>query len=123
MTDVEMTRFVVTPETAARMLSEAARILHAGAVLVPRQSAYRLGDLAEAFARVGGVRIKEVGPRPGETRHEMLVASDESSQSADGDWIMVDPAGAPAESMSIMSNEAPRLTQTELDQLLRSIWH
>jgi len=43
--------------------------------VAPALHAYRLGDLAEAFARSHGAEIVEIGARAGERTHESLVSA------------------------------------------------
>ncbi|HKW79248.1 MAG TPA: polysaccharide biosynthesis protein [Candidatus Limnocylindria bacterium] len=74
VTDPEMTRTVMTRAQAVEALLGGARRPLRGEVLVPTASAYRLGDLADAYARSHGASLTVVGARAGEKRHEDLAA-------------------------------------------------
>lgn len=96
LTDPDMTRFFMTLREAAVFMAD-----HAvpGKVNVPvRARAIRMGDLAKAFA--GAEMVDVVGPRPGETRHQLL--SDGLSSETAGRWD-VDELLAEATSEEILA--------------------
>jgi FlaA1/EpsC-like NDP-sugar epimerase len=118
VTDPEITRFHIMPATAVQVLIEASRRRRPGEILVPPHRAYRLGDLAAAFSRVHGSRVREVGPRPGEIRHEALASADEGFE-LEGEWAVFDRTVMPKRPLSILSHEVPRVTESELEALVR----
>ena len=86
VTDVRMTRFVMTVQEAARLLLEAPLIACGGEVLVAKMLAVRIIDLAQALiellaARTGmdpkSVPVKFVGAMPGEKLYEELMTEEE----------------------------------------------
>jgi FlaA1/EpsC-like NDP-sugar epimerase len=86
VTDVRMTRFVMTVQEAAKLLLEAPLIACGGEVLVAKMLAVRIIDLAHALiellsARTGmnpkSVPVKFVGAMPGEKLYEELMTEEE----------------------------------------------
>lgn len=120
VTDPEMTRFVTSRAQAVRSLTAAASDGRCGDVLVPIVAAYRLGDLADAFAHRAGASIDVVGPRSGEARHEDLLAAEEIAfaRTVDGAYIIgVEPEDPPA-TAAMSSDRARRHTVPELEALI-----
>src|SRR5439155_507959 len=78
VTDPEMTRFLMSADEAVAALLDAAARDEESAIVAPSLPAYRLGDLADAFATAHEARVVTVGPRPGERTHESLVSAEEA---------------------------------------------
>ena len=76
ITDLRMTRFWLTLAQAVRFVLRFLRTMAKGEILVPRLPSMRVANLALALAP--GCRIEEIGIRPGEKLHEVLVPSDEA---------------------------------------------
>ncbi len=76
LTDRRMTRFWLTLSQGVRFVVDAIERMCGGEVFVPRIPSMRLVDLAEAIAP--GCAIREIGIRPGEKLHEVLVSEDEA---------------------------------------------
>jgi FlaA1/EpsC-like NDP-sugar epimerase len=73
VTDPEMTRFFIGVDDAAKFVADNC---WKGRVAIPNPLlAVRMGDVANA---IGGSNVQVIGPRPGETRHQWLVAPGES---------------------------------------------
>ena len=83
VTDKRMTRFWITLEEGVRLVIHAAETLHGGEVYVPKIPSMRIVDLA----RIVGpdCKIKEVGIRPGEKIHEVLLTEDEARHALEFD--------------------------------------
>jgi len=76
ITDRRMTRFWLTLDQGIEVVLKAFAELHAGEIYVPKLPSMRIVDLAECIAP--GVPIKDVGIRPGEKLHEVLIPADEA---------------------------------------------
>ncbi|MCC6905962.1 MAG: UDP-N-acetylglucosamine 4,6-dehydratase (inverting) [Anaerolineae bacterium] len=79
VTDPRMTRFWITLEQGVRFVISAIEQMHGGEVFVPRIPSMNIMDLAEAMAP--GIEVKQIGIRPGEKIHEVLVSEDEARHS------------------------------------------
>ncbi len=76
ITDPNMTRFWITLEQGVSFVLDCISIMQGGEVFVPKLPCMKLTDLAEALAP--GCARQEIGIRPGEKIHEVLVSEDES---------------------------------------------
>ena len=120
VTEPEMTRFALSVEGAIALLLAAAERPPRSAIVVPAAPAYRLGDLAAAFAAAHAARIEIVGRRPGEKQHEDLISHAEApfAHATDAGYVISREAAgqgvAPAS-----SRDARRLGAEELRQLVR----
>ena len=120
VTDPEMTRFVMTKKQAVETLLLLASRPFAGEVVAPRMRAYRLGDLAAAFAEESGATVRTTGARAGEKLHEDLVSKDEAASARfEGDLIVIDGRAASGVG-PVSSADAERLSGPELRELIRS---
>ncbi len=87
ITDDRMTRFWITLDQAVDLVVLALDTMTGGEVFVPKIPSIRIGDLAEAMAP--GVPCREVGIRPGEKLHEVLLTSDEGRHTIDAGEVYV----------------------------------
>ncbi|MFB3917615.1 MAG: UDP-N-acetylglucosamine 4,6-dehydratase (inverting) [Terriglobales bacterium] len=87
VTDPRMTRFWITLEQGVRFVINALRIMHGGEVFVPKIPSMNIMDLASAIAP--GCSVSEVGIRPGEKLHEVLVSEDEARHAVALDHMFV----------------------------------
>ena len=75
------TRFVMTVEEAVTLACDAVHWAVGGEILVPRLPAFRIGMLAQvmiqALAAGEDIKVTEIGLRPGERLHEVLVSDTE----------------------------------------------
>ena len=76
LTDRRMTRFWLTLEAAVDFVLMAIREMSGGEIFVPKIPSMRVVDLAEAIAP--DAILKEIGIRPGEKLHEMLLTAEEA---------------------------------------------
>lgn len=78
LTDARMTRYFLTLEQAISLLFKASAVSHGGETFVMKMPACKIVDLAEvmieALAPGQSIPIEEVGARPGEKIHEVLVS-------------------------------------------------
>ena len=82
MTDIGMTRFIITMEQAVEFCLAALRDLQGGEIFVPALPSARMVDMALAAAEAWNTRttspLRSIGRRPGgEKLHETLLSSDE----------------------------------------------
>ncbi|MFH0806004.1 MAG: polysaccharide biosynthesis protein [Patescibacteria group bacterium] len=80
VTDGSMTRYFMSLPEAINLLLTATNIPR-GSLLVMKMNSCTIGSLADTMKDVFGNKdtiIKEVGARPSEKKHEMLVSSDEA---------------------------------------------
>jgi len=90
VTDPRMTRFWITLEQGVRFVIRCLEQMHGGEVFVPKIPSMNLLDLAKAVAPE--CRVEEIGIRPGEKVHEVLVAEDEARHSLElEDMYVVQP--------------------------------
>lgn len=90
VTDPRMTRFWLTLDMAVRFVLRCLDIMQGGEVFVPKIPSMRLMDLAAAIAPECAVR--EVGIRPGEKLHELLISKDESRHALEfDDHYVIEP--------------------------------
>ena len=75
ITDMRMTRFWITIEQGAWLVFNALRDMSGGEVFVPRIPSMRMSDLARLIGP--DCELREVGIRPGEKLHEVMVTLDD----------------------------------------------
>jgi FlaA1/EpsC-like NDP-sugar epimerase len=80
LTTREMTRFFITMEQAIDTVFDC--LLHArrGEIFVPRLPSARMVDVASAMIGDRDIEVKEVGVRPGEKVHEIMVSEEEATR-------------------------------------------
>ncbi len=87
VTDPRMTRFWITLEQGVRLVIRAIEEMHGGEVFVPKIPSMSIMDLVEAIAP--GCEVEEIGIRPGEKLHEVLISEDEARSTLELDDIFV----------------------------------
>lgn len=76
LTDVRMTRFWISLQSAVQFVMDSFDLMSGGELYVPRIPSMKLIDLADAIAP--GSPIEEIGMRPGEKLHEEMISTDDS---------------------------------------------
>ncbi len=76
ITDTRMTRFNITLQEGVDFVLECLDKMWGGELFVPKIPSYKILDLAEAVAP--GVKIEEVGIRPGEKIHEEMITESDA---------------------------------------------
>lgn len=76
VTDIRMTRFSITLQEGVNFVLDNIKRMHGGEVFVPKIPSYRLLDVAKAIAP--NAKIKEIGIRPGEKLHELMIPEDDA---------------------------------------------
>lgn len=78
LTSREMTRFLITLDQAVDAVLDC--VLHArrGEIFVPHLPTARMEDVANAMIGDQQIEVREIGVRPGEKTHEVLVSEEET---------------------------------------------
>ncbi|MEM3101627.1 MAG: SDR family NAD(P)-dependent oxidoreductase [Candidatus Nitrosotenuis sp.] len=102
ITDKRMTRFIMTPEEAARLVLKSIILSRGGEVFVTKMPVVRIIDLAEVMIellapRFGhnptDIEITEIGIKPGEKMYEELISDEETRRSIElRDMFVITPA-------------------------------
>ena len=87
ITDPRMTRFWLTLEHGVRFVIRCLEKMHGGEIFVPKIPSMRITDLAETIAP--GCEVEEIGIRPGEKLHEVLLSDDESRNTLETEEMFV----------------------------------
>lgn len=98
VTDLGMTRYMMTPNQAISLMLEANRLATGGEVFVLKMPIVRLSDLAEIIVeeignrhQIENIEIEEMGLRPGEKMDEKLMTTEEERQMIETDWMYIIP--------------------------------
>ncbi len=81
ITDRRMTRFWITLPESVELVLHALRVMTGGEIFIPKIPSMRIIDLAKIICPDG--QIEEVGIRPGEKIHEILMTEDEATRALD----------------------------------------
>jgi UDP-N-acetylglucosamine 4,6-dehydratase len=85
-----MTRFWLSLEQAVNLVLQVAGEMRGGEIFVPKIPSMRVVDLARAMAPTA--QIDEVGRRPGEKLHEVLLTAEEARNTLDlGSHYVIEP--------------------------------
>lgn len=76
ITDLRMTRFWISIESAVKFVVDSLEMMTGGELYVPKIPSMKITDLAHAVAP--GVKLVEIGMRPGEKLHEEMISADDS---------------------------------------------
>ena len=80
ITTSEMTRYFLSLEQAVDTVIDAYRFGEAGDIVIPRVPASGIRMMAECLIGDRDIPIRELGIRPGEKIHEILIADDEAER-------------------------------------------
>jgi len=83
VTDRRMTRFWITLDRGVDLVMMAARTARGGEIFVPKIPSMRIMDLVEAIAP--DCRTVDVGIRPGEKLHELMIGADDARRTFEFD--------------------------------------
>lgn len=87
ITDDNMTRFWITLNQAVELIVKAIKHMQGGEIFVPKIPSMRITDLAEALAPE--CEIENIGIRPGEKLHEVLLMEEEAKNTVIYDGMFV----------------------------------
>ena len=91
VTDPRMTRFWITLEDGVRFVVRCLALMKGGEVFVPKVPSMNIMDLVKVV--VPDCEIDEIGVRPGEKRHEVLISEDEARLTLElDDMFLIEPA-------------------------------
>lgn len=76
ITDLRMTRFWISLEQGVELVIKALEEAKGGETFISKIPSFKITDLAEAM--LPGCKIKEIGIRPGEKLHEIMVTPEDS---------------------------------------------
>ena len=76
ITDLRMTRFWISIDSAVKFVIDSLEMMTGGELYVPKIPSMKIIDLAQAIAP--GTKLKEIGMRPGEKLHEEMISADDS---------------------------------------------
>ena len=76
ITDLRMTRFWISIESAVKFVIDSLDMMSGGELYVPRIPSMKIIDLAHAVAPDSD--LEEIGMRPGEKLHEEMISADDS---------------------------------------------
>ncbi len=93
VTDLEMTRFILTLKEATGLVTYAFENMNGGEIFIPNIKALKIHDLAKVMIKNSGnkkLKVEEIGVRPGEKLHETLISATESKRAikAKGYYIL-----------------------------------
>ncbi len=77
ITREDMTRFILTLDTAVNIIMDAIREALPGEIYVPDLPSLKVTDLAQAMAGRDDIKFRIIGVRPGEKIHEILISEEE----------------------------------------------
>lgn len=118
VTHPEMTRFVLTPADAVRLILQASEEPMEGRILVKKSPAVRVLDLARCF----GDRIAVIGKIEGEKLHETLISAEETTRRAERDdfWILSRQTSRQQYGKPYSSDQERLLTEGEIRELIET---
>ncbi|MFC1595731.1 UDP-N-acetylglucosamine 4,6-dehydratase (inverting) [Candidatus Margulisiibacteriota bacterium] len=91
ITDERMTRFWITLEQGARFVIKNIERMSGGELFVPKIPSMKITDIAKAIAP--DCKLKNVGIRPGEKLHEVMISADDSRTTIElDDCYIIQPA-------------------------------
>lgn len=124
ITDLRMTRFLISIEEAVKFVIESLLIMSGGELYVPRIPSMKIIDLAQAIAP--GANMVEIGMRPGEKLHEEMISEDDSRRTIQmknrfvvtpvvAEWGFVGPKGQPMKEGSAYRSDTNDLWMSQAD--------
>jgi len=130
ITDPEMTRFLMSTKEAIRLIFEAIKKHKGGEVFVLNMPSATVQTIADALIELFGnkkTKIRIVGSRQGEKKHEVLVSKNEVplSENTDDGYFTINPAfrktniNKPLNTLEFSSENTKQLNKTELITLLK----
>jgi len=124
ITDLRMTRFWISIESAVKFVIDSLEMMSGGELYVPRIPSMKIVDLARAVAP--NAKLKEIGMRPGEKLHEEMISADDSRRTiilenrfvvnpVVADWGYETPKGEQMQEGQAYRSDTNELWMSELD--------
>jgi UDP-N-acetylglucosamine 4,6-dehydratase/5-epimerase len=90
ITDINMTRFVITIEHGVQVVLNGIKNMVGGEIIVPKLPSFKILSLVEALSK--DLKYEIIGIRPGEKLHEIMIPEEESLNCIDmGDYFIIQP--------------------------------
>ena len=98
VTNPEMTRFIISMESAVKLVMRSVEISHGGEIFILKMPAVSVGTLAEAMIeyfsegcgyKMADIKIKNIGTKAGEKMHEDLMTEEEVVRSLETDEFFI----------------------------------
>ena len=90
ITDRRMTRFWITLDQGVDLVIRSIETMHGGEIFVPKIPSTNIMDLAQAIAP--SAKIQDVGIRPGEKLHEVMISADDARRTLEFDtFFLIEP--------------------------------
>ena len=86
ITDFRMTRFFITLEDGVKFVLKNFERMQGGEIFVPKIPSMKIVDLAKAICPK--CKLKEIGIRPGEKLHEVMITSDDRVVEFDDHYVI-----------------------------------
>jgi UDP-N-acetylglucosamine 4,6-dehydratase len=86
ITDVEMTRFLITLKDGVQFVLDNFKRMHGGEIFIPKIPSMKMTDLAKALAP--SLPHKIIGIRPGEKMHEVMITADDRVVEFDNYYVI-----------------------------------
>jgi UDP-N-acetylglucosamine 4,6-dehydratase len=132
ITDLRMTRFLISLDKAVNFVIESLEIMKGGELYVPRIPSMKIVDLAQAVAP--GSEMLEIGMRPGEKLHEEMISEDDSRRTIEADgrftvmpvvaeWGYKIPEGSPMKEGSAYRSDTNSewMSQADIKKFIESL--
>jgi UDP-N-acetylglucosamine 4,6-dehydratase len=124
ITDLRMTRFWISIESAVKFIIDSLEMMTGGELYVPKIPSMKIVDLANAVAP--GSKLIEIGMRPGEKLHEEMISADDSRRTiilekryvvtpVIAEWGYQPPVGALMSENQAYRSDTNDLWMSELD--------
>ena len=124
ITDLRMTRFWISIESAVKFVIDSLEMMTGGELYVPKIPSMKITDLAHAVAP--GAKFEEIGMRPGEKLHEEMISADDSRRTiilenryvvtpVVSEWGYEPPKGATMPEGRAYRSDTNELWMSELD--------
>jgi len=123
ITDYRMTRFWITLEQSIEFVLTSLHHMYGSEIFVPKIPSMKITDLAAALGPK--LKLQEIGIRPGEKLHEMMITEDDARTTIDaGDRYVIQPAfkewsadNTPWEGMPMVNENFRYTSDTNTDWL------
>jgi FlaA1/EpsC-like NDP-sugar epimerase len=144
ITDVRMTRFVMSLDHVISLLFAATGMARGGEIFIMKMPSLKISDLVEAMVeelapkygyQPSQIEVKTIGARPGEKIHEELMTEEEGEHAQETEEMFIVrphiepydyrvekytyPGSKPAQITKYTSKEGRLLTQEEIKAMLR----
>ena len=121
ITDERMTRFWLTIEEGVSFVIQCLDRMHGGEIFVPKIPSFKVTDVAEVVAP--GVQKKNIGIRPGEKLHEVMITEDDSHYTWEFDtyYSILSPALIESGAYEKVGKKVPEGFRYSSDN--NPIWH